>query len=421
MLAMSIFPIWWSSFSETAGRRSVYIISFTVLALWNVLAAVADSISMFIIMRFLSGGASAAVQAVGAGTIADVWEVKERGRAMGIFYLGPLCGPLLSPIIGGALTQGLGWRSTQWFQAIYGAVTLLLLVFGLPETHKLRKALPEPDLESTQDRQDEKADTAIRPQLSRQTTRRSAARHTQRAVLLLHRIFIEPLKIILYIRFPPVALTVYYASIAFGSLYFLNISVEKTFSASPYSFSVIIVGCLYLFNSVGYLITSVLGGKWVDWIMRREARRAGRIDPATGKPLYLPEDRMRENIWLAAFIMPAALIWYGWTAQFGVHWAVPMIANFFFGAGSMLVFAAATTMLTEFMPRTSSNGVAINNLCRNIFAFLGVLLAEPLIDAIGNGPLFTIAGAIAGASCFVIVLMRRYGQKWRVEMDRQLV
>lgn len=88
-------------FSETLGRRSIYIVSFILFALFNALGAVSVNIGMFVAMRMLSGGAAASVQAVGAGTIADIWEVKERGRAMGIFYLGPLCGPLLSPIIGG--------------------------------------------------------------------------------------------------------------------------------------------------------------------------------------------------------------------------------------------------------------------------------------------------------------------------------
>lgn len=90
---------------------------------------------MFVVMRILGGGAAASVQAVGAGTIADVWEVKERGRAMGIFYLGPLMGPLFAPIVGGALAQGLGWRSTQWFLAIYGGVVFIFIFFALPEVH----------------------------------------------------------------------------------------------------------------------------------------------------------------------------------------------------------------------------------------------------------------------------------------------
>ena len=108
MLSMSIFPLWWSSFSETLGRRTIYLSSFVLFLIFNILSAVSTNIAMFIVTRLLSGGAAASVQAVGAGTIADVWEVKERGRAMGIFYLGPLCGPLISPILGGVLTQELG-------------------------------------------------------------------------------------------------------------------------------------------------------------------------------------------------------------------------------------------------------------------------------------------------------------------------
>lgn len=57
--------------------------------------------------------------------------------------------------------------------------------------------------------------------------------------------------------------------------------------------------------------------------MAREAKKAGRYDER-GEPVYRPEDRMRENMWLAAFMYPAALIWYGWTADKGVHWIVPV-------------------------------------------------------------------------------------------------
>ena len=137
MLSMAIFPLWWSSFSETLGRRTIYLVSFFLFVIWNVLAAVSVNIGMLITMRILSGGAAASVQAVGAGTIADIWEVRERGHAMGMFYLGPLMGPLLGPVIGGVLAQGLGWRSTQWFLAIYGGVILLSLFFGLPEVLRI--------------------------------------------------------------------------------------------------------------------------------------------------------------------------------------------------------------------------------------------------------------------------------------------
>lgn len=268
---------------------------------------------MLIVMRMLSGGASASVQAVGAGTIADLWESRERGRAMGIFYLGPLCGPLFAPIIGGVLAQRWGWRSTMWFLSAFGALTLIFILFALPETLTVQKpVMAEPDNE----------DTAISRPLSRVSSQQ-VVRSTARWLKTMRMVFIDPLKIILYLRFLPVLLSVYYASIAFGSLYVLNISVEDTFGKAPYNFSTTIVGLLYIPNSLGYMVSSIFGGKWMDSIMQREAKKANRYDEK-GRLVLRPEDRMRENAWLGAFMYPAALIWYGWASERGVFWLVPV-------------------------------------------------------------------------------------------------
>lgn len=426
MLAMSIFPLWWSSFSETLGRRTIYIASFTLFVVFSILSAVSVNTAMLVIMRLLAGGASASVrttcfvgalelktdqtsrqvQAVGAGTIADIWMPAERGRAMGIFYLGPLIGPLFSPIIGGALSQGFGWRSTMWFLAIYGGCILILITFALPETLTKRKPLPPPPAEDTE--------------LKRVSTRQSVAKHSKRAADITKRFIIDPLEVLLYLRYPPVLVSVYSAAIAFGALFILNISIQTTFHSAPYGFSTIIVGLLYLPSSLGYIVASLVGGRWTDRIMMREARKAGRYD-ADGNPIFLPEDRMRENIWLAASMYPAAMIWFGWTAHNGVHWIVPCIANFFFGCGSMLVFGAVTTMLTEFMPHRSSSGVAVNNFVRNIFSCVGTIVAQPLINAMGIGWLCTMIGLFAWITGnLAIWMLKRNATKWRESMDKAL-
>jgi multidrug resistance protein len=314
MLSMSIFPLWWSSFSERLGRRTIYLTSFVLFVVFNCLCAVSSSIGMLIVMRMLSGGASASVQAVGAGTIADLWEPRERGRAMGIFYLGPLCGPLFAPIVGGLLAERWGWRSTMWFLAAYGALTVIFLFFALPETLAVRKPVL-PDVA-----ENEMAPVS-RP-LSRVSSRQVVG-VTTRWLKMLKIIFIDPLKIVLYLQYIPVLLSVYYASIAFGSLYVLNVSVEDTFGKAPYNFSTIIIGLLYIPNSVGYVVASLFGGRWMDNIMQREAKKANRYDEK-GRLIYRPEDRMRENAWLGAFLYPAALIWYGWTVDKGVFWLVPV-------------------------------------------------------------------------------------------------
>ncbi|GME81134.1 unnamed protein product [Ambrosiozyma monospora] len=139
LLTLGVIPIWWSSFSERHGRRSIYIISFSLYVAFTIGCALSTNIGMLIGFRILSGGCAASVQSMGAGTISDLYQPIERGAAMGLFYLGTLSGPLLAPIIGGAINQNksLGWRATQWFLVILGGCSLLIIVFCLPET--LRK------------------------------------------------------------------------------------------------------------------------------------------------------------------------------------------------------------------------------------------------------------------------------------------
>lgn len=297
----------------------------------------------------------------------------------------------------------------MWFLAIYGGLCLILITFCLPET--LEKKHAPPALAQT----DARPDT-----LARSSTRRSVATTTKKAGGHLKRFLIDPLEVLLYLRFMPIAITVYSAAIAFGSLFIMNLSIQSTFSKPPYGYSEVIVGLMYFPPSLGYMCASFFGGRWVDKIMAREAKKAGRYDEK-GKLKFLPEDRMKENMWLAGTLYPAALILFGWTIDKGVHWIVPAIANFLFGFGSMLVFGAVTTMLTEFMPKKSSSGVAVNNFVRNIFSCVGGVVTQPLIDAMGVGWLCTMVGLGAWVTGnLAIYALRRYGAQWRVKMDAAL-
>ncbi|ATZ49134.1 hypothetical protein BCIN_04g03200 [Botrytis cinerea B05.10] len=412
LLAMSIFPLWWSAFSELFGRRTIYLISFAFFTLWSAIAAISTSMTMLIVMRVLGGGAAASVLAIGAGTIADIWEPKERGRAMGIFFLGPMLGPLLAPIIGGALAEKWGWRSTQWFQTIYGGVLLITLLICLPETLVRRASIVEEPADGTVPSHQSKFAPFSTPIYIQQ--------RTKKVVAILKQSIVDPLKILGYLRFPAVSVTVYIGSITFGSLYILNIAIQKTFGEEPYNFSEVVVGLTYIPGSLGYIVAGFVGGKWSDAIMHREARAAGRFDES-GKLILRPEDRMRENVLLAAAIYPAGLLWFGWTAEKGVHWIVPLIANFFFGFGTMIIFSTATTMLTEFLPKRSSSGVAVSTFVRTIFSCVGSVIAQPLLQSIGDGWLFTILAIIGWISAFLVVwAMKRFGPRWQVEMGKKL-
>jgi len=86
------------------------------------------------LLRVIQATGNSATVALGAGVIADIAAPHERGGYLGIFGAGPLAGPSLGPIIGGALAQTLGWRSIFWFLAIFAGAFTIVLVLFLPET-----------------------------------------------------------------------------------------------------------------------------------------------------------------------------------------------------------------------------------------------------------------------------------------------
>jgi multidrug resistance protein len=319
LLAMAIFPLWWSNWAEIFGRRTIYLISFSCGVIFAVLAAISNSIGMLIAVRLLSGGSAASVQSVGVASIADLWEPRERGRAIGIFFLGPQLGPFLAPIIGGALAERWGWRSTMWFVVILAAAMLVMLFLILPET-SLRKE------ESWWS----------------QTNRKIGKRNPLVKGLIVFRMLaIDPFKALLVLRYPAMFWPMFYIGVVTIYFYILNISIQNTFASSPYNFGILIVGLLYIPSSLGYIVGSVVGGRWMDFVMQRAARKANRWDE-DGKPKVFPEERMQENAWLGALLPPAALLWYGWTAQNGVFWLCPVSSVRIY---SLVPFANLKTIL----------------------------------------------------------------------------
>ena len=199
-----------------------------------------------------------------------------------------------------------------------------------------------------------------------------------------------PFKVLTLLRFQPVIVVIWSGVIAFFTMYIMNVSIQAVFGKVPYNLSILEVGLVYLAPTIGYAISSIVGGRWIDHIMVREATtKANRYDD-NGKLKYFPEDRMRENIWLALTLYPASLIWYGWSAEKGVQWAVPCVASLCFGLGLMLVMGTVQTALTEFTPKKASSGVAVANFVRNILACTGAVVTQPMLNGIGNGWMCTM-------------------------------
>jgi MFS family permease len=190
----------------------------------------------------------------------------------------------------------------------------------------------------------------------------------------------------------------------------LNISITYSFSLPPYNFGSSIVGyepfdaapdkrLLYLGNSLGYIVGSLAGGRWSDYVfVRNAAKHGGELEA---------EGRFGINTWVGAIMYPLGILMYGWTIDKGLFIFIPEIGTFLFGLGMMLTFATTTTYLIDAVPGRSSSAVAMNNLIRNVFAAVGAIIGKPLIEVMGNGVLFSIlAGVCLASSAFIWAIIK---------------
>ncbi|HEX7055118.1 MAG TPA: MFS transporter [Burkholderiales bacterium] len=110
---------------DAADKAALYKAGMAAFAVTSILTGLASSVGAVLVLRFLQGIASAAVQASGAAIIADAVPPERRGRAFGIIIGAVYAGLTFGPVCAGFLVDAWGWRSV--FIA-GGAVVLLLLV-----------------------------------------------------------------------------------------------------------------------------------------------------------------------------------------------------------------------------------------------------------------------------------------------------
>lgn len=68
--------------------------------------------------RALVGIVGGAPMTNGGGTVADIVPLERRGIIMAIFTSVTLISPIIGPIVGGVVSQSMGWRWIFWILTI---------------------------------------------------------------------------------------------------------------------------------------------------------------------------------------------------------------------------------------------------------------------------------------------------------------
>jgi EmrB/QacA subfamily drug resistance transporter len=144
-LVVASFLMLAGSMSDRFGRRRVFQIGLGVFTLGSLLCSRSGTMEQLIGFRALQGLGASMLNPVALSIIANAFpDPKARARAVGVW--GAVAGVSLGigPLIGGALTETIGWRSIFWINVPIGIIAALLAARFVPESKAARARAFDP-------------------------------------------------------------------------------------------------------------------------------------------------------------------------------------------------------------------------------------------------------------------------------------
>src|SRR5436305_10580969 len=120
--------------ADRLGRRLLYSIGLVLFALTSLLCALSPSALFLILARGAQGIGGAIMFATALALLAQEFHGRERGTAFGIWGAVISASAAVGPLLGGALTDGLGWSSIFYINVPVGIAAVLLTLAKVDES-----------------------------------------------------------------------------------------------------------------------------------------------------------------------------------------------------------------------------------------------------------------------------------------------
>lgn len=122
-LAVCLIPI--GRIADIYGRKRFFTYGIILFTTSSLLATLSFSVNMLIFFRVLQGLGCAMIFGNLFAIIASIFPASDRGKALGITLTGSFMGMFLGPVLGGFLTEYLGWRSIFFFNVPLGVLATI--------------------------------------------------------------------------------------------------------------------------------------------------------------------------------------------------------------------------------------------------------------------------------------------------------
>ncbi|MBJ7408353.1 MAG: multidrug efflux MFS transporter [Bradyrhizobium sp.] len=132
--AIMTAPVGW--IANRYGRKRIFIICSAGFTIASVLCGLAQDINQMVLFRLLQGVFGAALVPLSQTVMLDSYTLQERAKAMAIWGMGVMMGPIMGPSLGAWLTETYSWHWVFFVNLPFGALTVLGLIAFMDETKK---------------------------------------------------------------------------------------------------------------------------------------------------------------------------------------------------------------------------------------------------------------------------------------------
>lgn len=116
------------------GRKRVFLCSMSGFILSSLVCGAADTLSLEVGARIVQGMSGAFLVPLSHAIILDTYPPEEQAKAMALWALGAVFGPVIGPTVGGYLTDALSWRAIFYINLPVGLLALAGTALFVPET-----------------------------------------------------------------------------------------------------------------------------------------------------------------------------------------------------------------------------------------------------------------------------------------------
>jgi len=131
LLASAALLVPFGRIADIYGRKKIFTWGIGIFTLSSLLCGLANSATMLIGWRVLQGIGGAMLAGTSVALLTTVFPAKERGKVLGIIVAAAYLGLSLGPVLGGVLTQHLGWRSIFFVGTLLGLLALGVVLWKL--------------------------------------------------------------------------------------------------------------------------------------------------------------------------------------------------------------------------------------------------------------------------------------------------